>query len=290
MAMYRRAIEITPENDRPIVALSHFRLGLLLKYEALNGKDPRHAELQPAIDEVEKCLKIATDFAEGHNELGRLYDLIGRYPAAIEQFDLAIKFHKNYAEAFSNRGVAFWHDGNWDNALRDCLRATELDNQFAGGHYNFAEVLFYPAELNGTWRITVEGSPENHAAVASVMGEYSRALARKPKDLTATAATYHGEVVKAIDEYRQAVALFKQAAPSRPHTLGVDPDYVQAGLGLARAEYAYHDYDKAEEAWKAVQKLEKDNQEAKAGLAQIKKDRAFLKEHLPKPTPTAEGR
>jgi tetratricopeptide (TPR) repeat protein len=192
---YEKALEAAAENDEQTATQTHFYLGLVRKRLALRAAakaaeaqnltstamnlnptaDEKMAmDLHPAIDDLEAAVKGDQDWAEAHNELGRLYDIVGRYPEAIREYDAAIKNFKEYPQAYTNRGVAFWHDGNWDNALRDCRKAVELDPKFAGGHYNLAEVL------------------QAHIEVIK-LGQLS--------------SVYHEEAERAIDEYNQATGL-----------------------------------------------------------------------------------
>src|SRR6185436_14260230 len=99
---------------------------------------------------------------------------------AIEQFSKAIEGHKYYAQAYSNRCVSWWHDGNWDNALADCREAVEIDPRFAGGHYNFGEVVF--------------------ARVQTITADKDKAVV-------------HLEVERAIDQFHQAVEVDPEFMP-----------------------------------------------------------------------------
>lgn len=138
---YTKAIHVAPMNDEKAVADSHYRLGTVLRDLELK-KDKGAQNYHDAIEHLEAAIAMVPDYPECRNELGRTYDIIGRYPSAIDQYTKAIEGHKYYAQAYSNRGVAWWHDGNWDNALADCRQAIEIDPKFPGGHYNFAEVVF----------------------------------------------------------------------------------------------------------------------------------------------------
>ncbi|MES2201445.1 MAG: tetratricopeptide repeat protein [candidate division FCPU426 bacterium] len=173
LAAYAKALAVSPMNDERAVANSHYRTGVLLRDLELKKTEGK-PNLKAAMLHLEATLTMVPDYAEARNELGRLYDIIGRYPEAIDQYTKAIAENKYYAQAYSNRGVASWHDGNWDNALADCRQAVEIDPKFAGGHYNLAEVVF--------------------ARVQEIR-------AQKDKALT------HVEVQKAIDEYKIAVEL-----------------------------------------------------------------------------------
>jgi tetratricopeptide (TPR) repeat protein len=175
---YKKAVDITPSNDINALANSHYRLGVLLRDQALkNATDAAPANLREAISHSEEAVKLVIDFPEAYNELGRSYDIIGRYPEAIDVYTKAINGDQNFAEAYSNRGVAWWKAGNWDKALEDCRKAIELDPRFAGGHYNFAEVVF------------------------------ARVQELRSKGLDGDRALIHVEAQKAVDEYRVATEL-----------------------------------------------------------------------------------
>jgi len=178
IAAYEKAVAISPSNDVNALGNSHFRLGVLLRDQALHdATDTAQANLKESIGHSEEAVKLITDFPEAYNELGRSYDMIGRYPEAIEVYTKAIEGNSYYAEAFSNRGVAWWKAGNWDKALEDCRKAIELDPKFAGGHYNFAEVVF------------------------------ARVQELRSKGLEGDRSLIHVEAQKAVDEYRVATEL-----------------------------------------------------------------------------------
>lgn len=195
IAAYRMALEVQPGNDITAEADSNYRLGVLLRDKAMKVWDLAHgaapggpavaapslenANLKEAMLHLEAANSLNTSFPENRNELGRLYDIIGRYPEAIEQYDQAIVERPGFAAAYSNRGVAWWKSGNWDRALADTLQATRLDPDFAGGHYNFAEVLFaHVQEL----RISDTGTDRSviHLEAGKAIDEYELATELDP--------------------------------------------------------------------------------------------------------------
>jgi tetratricopeptide (TPR) repeat protein len=200
---YRRAEGVDPAVDPTSLIQVHYRLGMLLKKLALKkAKSEEKPDLAPAIQEMEMAVKMDGDFAEAHHELGRLYDLIGRYPEAIRQFGEAIRNHKDYAEAFTDRGVSYWHDGDWDAALADCRKAVDMAPEFAGGHYNLAELLMA--------RVEVLRSQDKefvyHEEAEKAIDEYRLASGLDPKNLTyllALAKAYHE-----YHDYDHATALY----------------------------------------------------------------------------------
>jgi tetratricopeptide (TPR) repeat protein len=237
---YTKALNVAPANDERAVINTHYRLGTLLRDLELK-KDKADQNFKEPIAQLEAAIAMQPDFPECRNELGRTYDIIGRYPEAIEQYSKAIDGHKYYAQAYSNRGVAWWHDGNWDNALADCRQAIEIDPRFAGGHYNFAEVVFAQVEL-----LKANGD----------------------------VAVVHDEVERAIDQYRIAT--------------GLNPEFIEAWQGLARAYWAYHDYDNAKATYNRVLSMDKRNAAAKQALKDIKAEEKSYVSHIPKQYQSAD--
>jgi tetratricopeptide (TPR) repeat protein len=247
---YKRAIEITPLADTRAVAKAHFRSAVLLREKELsrllNNETPN---LKIAITHAEKSVELWDDFPEAHNELGILYDLIGRYPEAIDHFRQAINLHKLYAEAWSNRGVAHWHDGNWDLALSDSRHAVELDPKLARARYNLGQVLFAQVKVLES-------------------GEH-RALR-------------HHEVKKAIDEFRLAAQLDTEQIEYRLAT-GQRTVFIEARFALAQALHAYHDYQGAAKVYEEIMELDRKNRKkARALLKELLKEEKAYREHIPR--------
>ncbi|HTB22035.1 MAG TPA: tetratricopeptide repeat protein [bacterium] len=263
IAAYRKALEVQPGNDVDAEANAHFRLGVLLRDEAMRAWALAHAELpgatstdRPSLEQanlkeamlnLEAANALDPDFPENRNELGRLYDIIGRYPEAIEQYDRAIAERPGYAAAYSNRGVAWWKSGNWDRALADTLKATEIDPGFAGGHYNFAEVLFA------------------HVQVLHLIDS----------DASSDSSLQHLEAQKAIAEYKWAT--------------DIDPGLMPAWYGLARAYRGYFDFADAEKTYDKIMDMDKRQRQAKMEMRDMLKQEAGFVSHIPRdyrPTPT----
>ena len=60
----------------------------------------------------------------------------GDYDQAIADYTEAIRLNPEYAEAYCNRGVAYWEKGNDDKAIADFTEAIRLNPEYARAYQN----------------------------------------------------------------------------------------------------------------------------------------------------------
>ena len=75
-------------------------------------------------------------FAEAYNNRGDAYYSKGQYDRAIEDYNKAIALDPNYADAYYNRGVAYAKKGQYDRAIEDYNKAIALDPNYAKAYTN----------------------------------------------------------------------------------------------------------------------------------------------------------
>lgn len=110
-----RAIQLMPT-----LATAHYNLGTLLQ---------RQNELDRAQQEYQLALKYATDereAAQTHNNLGVLFNQLGRRDEAFAEFTRAIALNPHEQNSLIGRGMVEHEEGKLDAALQDFVRAAQV--------------------------------------------------------------------------------------------------------------------------------------------------------------------
>ena len=68
--------------------------------------------------------------------VGKRLDLARDYDQAIHDYNKVIEVNPRYAEAYNNRGIAYFYKGDYDQAIRDSTKAIEIGPRYAGAYYN----------------------------------------------------------------------------------------------------------------------------------------------------------
>jgi tetratricopeptide (TPR) repeat protein len=73
-------------------------------------------------------LQITKDNTLAYHHLGFVYDELGQYQLAINNYNEAIRIKPNYAKYYNNRGAAYLLQGNNMLGCSDAQKACELGN------------------------------------------------------------------------------------------------------------------------------------------------------------------
>ena len=171
----------------------------------------------------QKRQEAAQFFLKGNLQLGKR-----EYTEAIRYYDEAIKKKPDFADAYNNRGLAYYRNGDRERALADYAQAIQQDPAYEPAYLNRADVLletgdaptaltdllhiqktyadstFYQTRLGDTY---VRLNKPAEAQVA-----YDRAVQLAPKNveaLTNRGALFYGQkaYAPALQDLEQAVAL-----------------------------------------------------------------------------------
>jgi hypothetical protein len=89
--------------------------------------------------------------ARGYNNRGLDYFGQGKFTEAMSDFNRAIELKPDYAEPYSNRGAIFGDYHRFPYALWDFTKAIELNPKFAAAYYNRAYTYFILGSYNKAW-------------------------------------------------------------------------------------------------------------------------------------------
>ncbi len=202
--------------------------------------------------------------------LGVALGLRGHHDEALRCFDAVIKgMPEPPAEAYFNRGVAWYHKGEYDRAIQDYTKAIELKPDDAEAYYNrglaWDELGDFDRAIQDFDR-AIELKPDyaeaynNRGNAWAHKGEYDRAIQDfdkaielKPDDAEAyfnrgNAWAHKGEYDRAIQDFDKAIEL--------------KPDFAEAYNNRGNAWDELGEYDRAIQDYTKAIELKPDDAEA----------------------------
>ena len=181
-------------------------------------------------------LMVATTFLlfPGHSsgsedwfEKGLSLSQSNRYQEAISAFSKAIEINPHNTDAYINRGVVWFHQGDCGRALADYTKALNLDPRSVEANNNMAWILAvcpYPEYRNGATAVAMaekatERNPEAEtldtlAAAYAEAGRFEIAMAIQK--IVIALKTKEGGTEE-LAEYRKRLNLYRTAQPWREH-------------------------------------------------------------------------
>ncbi len=91
----------------------------------------QNGQLDEAVAQFQKVLKIYPNFADAHSNLGASLLQKGQVDEAVVHFQKALEIKPNFADAHSNLGNALLQKGQVDEAVAQFRRVLEIDPNFA---------------------------------------------------------------------------------------------------------------------------------------------------------------
>ncbi len=96
-----------------------------------------------AISDFEKAIEYKPDFAEAYNNCGNAYRKLGLYDEALRQCNKAIEYKPDFAEAYNNRGNIYYLFSKGEEAIDNYTRAIEIRPNYTGAYYNRGAAYYY---------------------------------------------------------------------------------------------------------------------------------------------------
>ena len=101
---------------------------------------------EAAIENYDKAIGFKPDFAEAYNNRGYVKDSLEQYEDAIRDYTVAIRLKPDYAAAYNNRGVTNSRLEQYEVAIADYDKAIGLKPYYAVAYNNRGNAKFFLGE------------------------------------------------------------------------------------------------------------------------------------------------
>jgi tetratricopeptide (TPR) repeat protein len=95
----------------------------------------RETEKTFTVADFDKAIEINPSDADAYYNRGVAYGHKGQYDEAISDYTKAIEMNSRHADAYYNRGTAYGHKGQHDKAISDFTKAIEINPRYAEAYY-----------------------------------------------------------------------------------------------------------------------------------------------------------
>jgi tetratricopeptide (TPR) repeat protein len=128
---------------KPDYAKAYYFLGT-----AYNGK----GDYAQAVGAFEKAAALDPDFKHIRFELGRAYGELGRYDDSIRMFNEVIKAHvdPDLDAVYNNLGLCYFRKDDYRRALEQYGRAITINPSFADAYFNRGEAFYKLGKIRKT--------------------------------------------------------------------------------------------------------------------------------------------
>lgn len=128
ISIYNRLIHL-----RPHVAEFYYNRGNVYADQRQYAK---------AIEDYNQAIRFNTEYLDAYNNRGTVFEAIGQYQKAIEDCSMAIRINPDYI-AYFNRGNNYNRIGRYELALKDFNQAINMKPDFADAYSNRGAAYFY---------------------------------------------------------------------------------------------------------------------------------------------------
>jgi len=129
---YRKASELNPKNPDPLIGQAK-----VLMYEAKQSKDSNTSKekIVAAIQVLENAVKLKSDYAASHFQLGLAYAQAERKDDAIKEFEVSKILSDSDAPVDFQLGMLYYNNNDLDKAKVEMEAAISLDPNFSNARY-----------------------------------------------------------------------------------------------------------------------------------------------------------
>ena len=220
---WRSIANIAEEIDNDLAAHAWFSIGCLLSEDDVEVDEENN--IQEAISVYDRALSLKPDFAEAYTNRGIAKGVLGQTEAAIADFDRALSLNPDDAEVYYNQGSAKFVFGDYEAAITNFDRAIHLKP-------DYIEAYSY----RGIAKSIIK---QPKAAIA----DFDQVIHLNPDD--AEAYYNRGIVKRVLGDYEAVIADFDRAIHLKPDLAKAYSHRGIAKGNLGDYEAAVVDFDQA---------------------------------------------
>ncbi len=129
---YRKASELDPKNPNPLIGEAK-----ILMFMARKTQDNQidQEKIGRAIDVLEKAVKLKSNYAPAHFQLGLAYMLADRKDEAIKELEFTKTLSNFDAPTNFQLGMLYYNNNDFDKAKAEMENAINLDPNFSNARY-----------------------------------------------------------------------------------------------------------------------------------------------------------
>ncbi|MDH4162315.1 MAG: tetratricopeptide repeat protein [Nitrospirota bacterium] len=146
-------------------------LNLAITYHALNQYDKAREVFERAARISREGSSDIDPFIKGklaneHLKIGNIYANLGKFPDAIDEYEKALRLAPNFADIITQLGIALRETGQYDEALKQFNRAKEANANFIPARLHLG-ITYYSRGFYGLaeeeWQAALKIDPKNLA-------------------------------------------------------------------------------------------------------------------------------
>ena len=208
----------------------------------------------------------------------------GKLEESIKTYSLMIKINPDYAEAYSNRGVAYMELKHFEKSIEDFKNAIGINPNYAEAYNNLGSSLRNLNKQNeaiDNYNLAIKINPNfsdaysNRSSVLIDFGEYQKAIESCNQAINinpnqSEAFFNKGLALQKIGKIEESIHSYKQA-------IKIKPSYLAAYINLAIVMYKSGLIDEAIQNYNFAIKIKPDCSEAYLSLGTIFREQGYLK-------------
>ena len=224
-------------------------------WNILGASRAQIGKLEEAIEAYKKTISLNPDYADAYSNMGVALRNQGKFEEAIDAYKKAILLKPDYAQAYNNMGATLKDQGKFDEAIDAYKKSIVIKPDYTEAYNNLGVAL------------------KNQGKFDEAIETYKKAISLKPD--YADAYNNMGATLKDQNKLEESVASFKKA-------ILIKPDYTEAHTNMGNALQDQGKLSESIQAHKKSISLKPDYAEAHHNLSFTFLNSGRLKEGLDK--------